>query len=449
MMVASVFTGCSQKENKSGEDTPAVTDAAPGTESGDKTIPGEYVGFDGIDPDTKAEVTIYRYYADADKVNMDAAIEKLSEKYPNLKINIEHRTDSDGTALKTWAAVGELPDIFENTSAEAYNSLKENGDLYCLDDAIKATGFYDLFTNGEVSQKSHTNADGHQYSMACEVNHVFELWYNRELFDGLGLQEPANYEEFKNCITVLKDAGKVPIALFGAEQWPGTALYSLACIAEGQAEGVEAVNDGKASISDDAYVRAAQKFAEIVDLGAFGTGALSTNYQQASEMMFNGQAGFFASGTWFWSTIEGDGYGDIIDWCNSNVFADADKAEDVKGMCVGGKIKEMQYSVNANPPSGLDPYTVALLLCEFEYYVRLNAAEAGNMTTVKGDFNFTGSKAYADFNDSYGGFKTFTTLTGDMSNGDFVEKLGNNVEMMVSDNYGGDEFINEMIANGY
>ncbi len=441
IIVFSMFTGCSQKESTSDEVTPAVTGTA--------AAQGEYVGFDGIDPNIKANVTIYRYYADADKVNMDAAIAKLAEKYPNLTINIEHRTDSDGTALKTWAAVGELPDIFENTSAEAYNTLKENGDLYYLDDAIKATGFYDLFTNGEVSQKGHTNADGHQYSMACEANHVFELWYNRELFHELGLQEPTNYDEFKNCITVLKDAGKVPIALFGAEQWPGTALYSLAAIAEGQTEGVEAVNDSKASMNDEAYARAAKKFAEIVDLGAFGTGSLSTNYQQASEMMFNGQAGFFASGTWFWSTIESDGYGDTIDWCNYNVFADADKAEEVKGMCVGGKIKEMQYSVNANPPSGLDPYTVALLLCEFEYYVRLNAAEAGNMTTVKGDFNFAGGEAYSDFNDNYGTFKTFTTLTGDMSNGDFVEKLGNNVEMMVSDNYDGDEFIQEMIASGY
>lgn len=458
LLLIATVTGCSQNNNtetNTGEsetvdlETNKETTSLSEAETSETAVKGEYVGFDGVDPDINAEITIYRYYADADKVCMDYAVDKLTEKYPNLKINIEHRTDSDGTAIKTWAAVGELPDIFENTSADAYNTLIENGDLYCLDDAISATGFYDLFTNGESSQQGHTNGDGHQYSMACEVNHVFELWYNKELFNELGISEPTNYEEFKSCITALKNAGKVPIALFGAEQWPATAIYSLACIAEGQPEGVDAINDGTAKITDEAYVRAAEKFAEITDLGAFGTGALSTNYQQAYEMMFSGEAGFFASGSWFWSSIEEAGVGDKIDWCNYNVFADEEVKEEVKGMCVGGEVKEMQYSVNANPPSGLDPNTVALLACEFEYYVRLCAAESGNMSTVIGDFEFKGSDSYSDFNDNYGTFKTFTAFTGDMTNGEFVSALGNAVEMVVSGNYNEQDLIDDLSSYGF
>lgn len=439
MMLCVIFlTGCGQNKG---------SDPESQTTTGAET--GEYVGFDGVDKDVQAEITIYRYYADRDKVDIDYAVQKLQDKYPGLKINIEHRTDSDGTAIKTWAAVGELPDIFEITSADTYHSLLDNNDLYCLDDAIKATGFYDLFTNGEISRASHTNADGKQYSMACEVNHIYQLWYNKDLFNELGLKEPTNYEEFKNCITVLKDAGKIPIALFGVEQWPGMALYSLASIAEGEAAGVEAVNDGDAKITEEPFTKAAGKLEEIVRLGAFGSGVLSTNYQQAYEMMFNSEAGFFASGSWFWSSIEESGMGDKVDWCNYNVFADDAVKEDIKGLCVGGKIKEMQYSVNANPPSGLDPYTVALLACEFEYYTRLGAAESGNMTTVDGDFEFNGSAGYADFNDSYGTFKNFTTLTGDMSNGEFVSDLGNAVEMMLSGNYNAKQFIDDLADRGY
>lgn len=441
-VVLTLCAGCGQKESKSLAENKVENTEETGKTAGEAGTGKEEKALEG-------ELTIYRYYADADKADMDYAVEKLQTKYPGLKINIEHRTDSDGTAIKTWAAVGELPDIFEITSADTYESLLNNGDLYCLDDAIASTGFYDLFTNGEVSKESHTNADGHQYSMACEVNHVFELWYNKELFEGLGLQEPTNYEEFKNCITVLKEAGKIPIALFGSEQWPGTALYSLACIAEGRPEGVEAVSDGTAKITEEAYIKGAEKLAEITELGAFGSGVLSTNYQQAYEMMFSGEAGFFASGSWFWSSIEEAGVGNRVDWCNYNVFADEDVKEEVKGMCVGGRTKEMQYSVNSNPPSGLEPYTVALLACEFEYYTRLHAAEAGNMTTVIGDYEFKGSDSYSDFNDSYGTFKTFTTLTGDMSNGEFVSDLGNAVEMMVSGNYDAREFIDDLAGCGY
>ena len=450
VMLALVLSGCPGKGAKV---EASVSVDSSGTAAGQGEAASvdrsAYVGFDGIDPGIEGEVTIYRYYAGADKVCMDYAVDKLAKKYPGLKINIEHRTDSDGTAIKTWAAVGELPDIFEITSFDAYESLMGNGDLYVMDDAIQATGFYDLFSNGPASQSDHTNKDGHQYSMACEVNHVLVLWYNSELFGELGLSEPTNYVEFKHTVEVLRNAGKVPIALFGAEQWPGAAFYSLAAIAEGKDEGVEAVNDGIANIKEDPYVRAAEKYAEIADMGGFGSGALSTNYQQAFEMMFNKQAGYFISGTWFWSTIEESNMGDKTDWCNYNVFADDAVKEEVQGKCVGGKIKEMQYSVNANPPSGLDPHDISLLACEFEYYVRLCAAEAGNMTTVLGDFEFNGSESYADFNRSYGNFKTFTTLTGDMSNGDFVSALGNAVEMLVTSNYSADEFIEDLESYGY
>jgi raffinose/stachyose/melibiose transport system substrate-binding protein len=439
------FVGCTKKnvqENK--VSVPATDNTA--TPTVDRSA---YVGFKGIDPAIKANVKIYRYYAGADKTCMDYAVKKLTEKYPGLHISIEHRSDSDGTAIKTWAAVGDLPDIFEITSSDSYKTLLDNDDLYCLDDAIKATGFYDLFSNGAVSQKAHTHSDGHQYSMADEVSHVFEIWYNKELFTQLGLTEPTNFEEFKNCIRVLKKAGKIPIALFGNEQWPGTALYSLACIAEGKDEGVEAINDGTAKITEEPFVKGAKKFAEIAKMGAFGSSALSTNYQQAFSMLFTGKAGFFVSGTWFWQTIENAKVGNKIDWCNYNVFADEKNKEAVKGKCVGGKIKEMQYSVNSNPPSGLDPYTVALLACEFEYYVRLCAAQAGDMTTVIGNFKFNGSESYTDFNANYGNFKTFTTLTGDMSNGAFVSALGNAVEMMVTGNYDAEKFISDLKSYGY
>lgn len=417
--------------------------------NGDGPVPGEYVGFDGVDTNLEAEITIYRHYADGDKANVDLAIEKMNKKYPNLVINIEHRADGDGTALKTWAAVGELPDIFENTAVDAYQSMLDNGDIYPLDDAVAATGFYDLFTNGKTSQEGHTNADGHQYSLACEADYVLCLWYNREVFEELSISEPTNYEEFKASITALKDAGKIPIALFGSEQWPAVAMYALATVAEGQYEGLDSLNDGTATMEDAAFKSAADKFQEIVDLGAFGTGALSTNYQQATEMLSTGMAGYMTNGSWFWVTTETDGFADTIDWCNYNVFADADVAEEVKGRMVGGQVREQYHSVNANPPSGLDPYLLSLLLCEFEYNFQLSNAESGNLSTVIGDFEFKGGEAYVDFKDNYSSFKSFTYLPGDMDNAELITYVNNAVEMMVTGNYTAEEFVQEMQERGF
>lgn len=408
--------------------------------------------FSSVDPAVEGEITIYIYYADASIPIIDAAVAKMGEKYPNLKINIEHRADSDGTALKTWAAVGELPDIINIPSADTYNTLLENGDLFALDDALAATGYYDAFVNGhELYEPAHVEpSDGKSYSFGNDVNNAFTVYYNVSLFNELGLTEPTNFEEFKHCITVLKDAGKIPIALFGAEQWPGMALYELACVAEGAYEASNAVNNGEVKYADnEAYKRAAEKFQEIVELGAFGTGALSTNASQAFELEATGEAGFVCNGSWHWSTIETDGYGDNTGWCHYNVFADADKAEEVKGHCVGGSINKHNLSVNANPPSGLDPEVVAELALEFDYLMKSAEGENGLRTTAIGDFQVTGSDSFVDFAETFDTFTTFTVWPQDMSDGNLVSSLGNAVEMMVSGNFTAEDFMAEMADCGY
>lgn len=420
-------------------------DAKPITMS-DGTV--DPFGYRFVDKNVKADLKVYRYYADSDKKNLDYAIAKMKEKYPNLKIDIEHRTDSDGSTLRTRAAVGELPDIFEINSADVYKTLKSDGTLYQVDKEVADTGFYDLFTNGASAKKARTADDGHQYGFGCEVSNLGELWYNKKLFADLGIKEPTNYEELKHTIEVLKKAGKVPVALFAAEKWPATSLLSLASIAEGQPMGLDAVNDGKAKITDDVYKKAANKLVEIANLGAFGKGALSTNYQQAYQMMYSGDAGYFFSGAWFFLTLEADKKANDIEYCKYNVFADDANKETVRWNALGGAQTEAKYSVNSKPPCGLDPAKVTYLGLEMEYWTRVSAGVSGGMTTIKGNFKFSGGQGYSEYNKDYSKYKTFTNFTGDLNNGDFVGAADNACEMVISGNYKtGDELIKDIASS--
>jgi|GEM_PF-1471680 len=457
IMLLTALAGCgnntsaeASKEETSAaaaDTTPEATTTAAEGGADTQNDTDDPFGYQYVDQEVTAVLSIYRYYADSDKENMDYAIARMEEKYPNLSFSIEHRTDSEGSTLRTWSAVGELPDIFEINSADVYQIFKDDGSLYILDDTVKATGFYDLFSNGAAAQEARTASDGHQYGFGCEVSNLGILCYNKELFEELNISEPTNYEEFKECITVLKDAGKIPVALFGAEKWPATSLYSLACIAEGQEQGLDAVNDKDAVITEEVYKRGADKFVEIANMGAFGKGALSTNYQQAYEMMYSGEAGFFFSGSWFFLTVESDGMGDKIDYCNYNVFADDAVKETVRWNALGGAQTEAKYSVNAEPPCGLDPETVSYLGLEFEYWTRVSAGVAGNMTSVIGDFAFSGSEGYKDYYENYGNYVTFTNFTGDLSNGSFVVAADNACEMVVSGNYKTSEELVDNIAD--
>ncbi len=406
--------------------------------------------FDLVDREIAGEISIYTYYADSDITYIDYAVAKMAEKYPNLKINIIHRADSDGTAIRTWAAVGELPDIFDCTNAETLDAVIANGDCYIMDDVLEKTGYYTLYSTGAANELKKTQADGHKYNVGVDAARVLTYYYNKTVFAELGLTEPTNFEEFKNCIVTLKEAGKIPVALFAAEQWPGMAQYELACVAEGAYGASTAVADGEARYEDDeAYLRAAKKLQEVVELGAFGTGALSTNASQAFELFASGQAGMLANHSRHWATIENDGYGDNVGWCHFNVYADADKAEEVSVHAVGGLPARIGgLCVNANPPSGLDPEVLGELMVEFSYYTSLCVAENGMMNTLLGDFPFNGCESYTDFYNNFKNYVTFTYFPWQLE-GQLCADLGNAVEMMVTGNYTAEEFIDEMVTCGY
>ena len=164
------------------------------------------------------ELTIYTYYADSAIAQVDRALEIMKETYPDLKINIEHRTDSDGSVLKTRAAVGELPDIFECTG-QLTDILIKSGDLAELDSAIEDAGFFDKYLDGNFDVKK--SPDGHFYAISSTVPECCEVFYNKEVFERLGLAEPKNYEEFKAVVEALNADGIIPLALFAQQKSPG------------------------------------------------------------------------------------------------------------------------------------------------------------------------------------------------------------------------------------
>ena len=191
-MVTSMLTACgtsAQTEKKESVTEEYAEDSLPEatgeTESAAEAVATDVTdpfGYDYVSQDVDADLTVYRYYADTDKTNLDYAINVMQQKYPNLTFTMEHRTDSDGSTLRTWAAVGELPDIFEINSAEVYQTLKEDGTLHVVDDEVENTKFYELFSNGDAAKEARTADDGHQYGFGCEASNLGELFYNKEPF---------------------------------------------------------------------------------------------------------------------------------------------------------------------------------------------------------------------------------------------------------------------------
>lgn len=290
----------------------------------------------------KREITIYTYYAESAKLAIDGALVEMQKLYPDIIFNIEHRSDADGSVLRTRAAVGELPDIMELTGAltETFVTSK---DILMLDDNMNKMGFLDKFIPNVLEGSKY--GDGHYYAIGPDVPENYMIFYNKSVFNELNLSAPTNFEEFKEVVTTLKGAGKIPLALFGAEQWPGLQLYDLAVLGSGNTNGIGALEADTTASADAAYITAAEKVLELVNLGLIGDGVFNTNSAQAMEMVKLGQAGMYSCGSWYLGDCAE--YGDEIDFFDYNPFCDTGSEEALRWYKSGGAPSAGGYGVSA------------------------------------------------------------------------------------------------------
>lgn len=260
--------------------------------------------------DEQITLTIYAQYSDDDtKIPYDYAVAELAKAYPNVTLELDIQAQDDGQKLQTYAATGNLPDIFQ-VGLSQINAFKESGNILELDDYVTSTGF------GDKLHPSATNLlwneDGHAYAFPYAGNELVLLYYNKALFEKYGVKVPETYSELKDAIEVFNSNDIIPLSIFAKEGWITTALYDVFATRMAPS-GIVALDQGAAKASDDAYATAAERIEELVGLGLIADGATNTNYDQAASLFYEGKAAMFLNGQW---EIEAStaALGENVDW---------------------------------------------------------------------------------------------------------------------------------------
>ncbi|MGI5958826.1 MAG: ABC transporter substrate-binding protein [Massiliimalia sp.] len=423
MLTATAFTGCGGSNDKN--------TSSGSTESSSGEVK------------TASELTLYAYYADSGIEQIDKTLEVMKDIYPDLTINIEHRTDSDGSVLKTRAAVGELPDMFECTG-QLTDILMESGDLAPLDDAMEEAGMFDKYLDGTFDAKKAS--DGHYYAVQSDIPQACLMFYNIEIFDQLGLTPPKNFDELKTVVQTLVDNDIIPVALFAQQKWPGLQMYDMAVVAEGQPLGLAGLQDGTAKITDEAYVNAANKVKELVDMGLIGKGALNTNASQAFELFSTGKAGMVVNGAWYFNDAALGGYGDNMGYCEFNPFADAGKEEEVQWTMSGGAAAPGGYAVSAK--GEYVEFSKQVLMTYIEEHDRV-CAQLGSLCMLKETVEPETPRAasYQAYADSMKNFVSTTPYEWSLNNQELIVALEDTSELLITGTYTADQFIEDLDAS--
>ncbi len=197
--------------------------------------------------------------------------------------------------LRIAVAGGQEPNMFYTWPAAAVlASYARGGSLRALDDAARQYGWTEELPELEVKRVSYR---GHMYAYPFEQDYML-VYYNKDLFQRLGIQVPRTYQEFQQNCETIKQAGLVPIAFGNRGKWPATNTlsYLLALVAGKQRQ--EEVLFGDTPWTNEAYVEAAQTFLDWADRGYFPRGFNGIDYGEANSLFTMGQAAMTVTGTW-------------------------------------------------------------------------------------------------------------------------------------------------------
>jgi raffinose/stachyose/melibiose transport system substrate-binding protein len=131
------------------------------------------------------------------------------------------------------------------------------------------------------------------------------VFYNRELFEEHGVEEPTTLDELTAAMDTFVDAGVTPLANAGAEYLAQQYVYQLALSGADRAW-VDAYQlyKGKTDFHDEAWVHAAETFADWVDKGYVSKDSTGAKAEQAGLDFIQGRTPILFSGSWWYGRFQ-------------------------------------------------------------------------------------------------------------------------------------------------
>lgn len=233
---------------------------------------------------------------------MRDTIELFQELHPDIEFELMDNTWGDQylTQITTLMATGRTPDVFATWTSGRMEPFVEAGRLYNLLPRLENDPeFYEFLQAGPLAS---TTFDGGVYAIPFNLNAEF-IYYNKQVFDKLGLSVPETWDDFLNIITVTAENGIIPIALGNAEIWTGTIPYMMFAERIGGLAAIEETMRGERQWTDPMFIEAGHLLQDLIRRGAFEPNVNGISPDEARGKFMAGQAALWINGTWEIGTL--------------------------------------------------------------------------------------------------------------------------------------------------
>lgn len=222
MLSLAVLVGCSNQDVNTDKKTDTATNDAKVEEKADDTKDKSKEDKDKKDDDKKeeskndsedekAEITFWHAMGGGQGEALESLVADFEKEHPNIKVNLQNQGnygDLNQILVATMQSPSDLPTITQAypdwmLQFEDANLVTDLTDMVKGEDGIE--DYDDILPGVREEIEQDGKIMGLPFNKSTEV-----LWYNKTLFDELGLEVPKTYDELKEVSKKIYEEKNIP-----------------------------------------------------------------------------------------------------------------------------------------------------------------------------------------------------------------------------------------------
>src|SRR5512139_4107486 len=246
---------------------------------------------------TEGQVEVFSWWTGGgEAAGLEAMIKVFNEQYPGVEFINAAVAGGAGTnaraVLATRLQAGDPPDSWQgHAGQELIGTYVAGEQIQPLNDLYEAQGWIDVMPETLIPLISQ---DGNIYSVPVNIHRANVLWYNPKILSDHDIEVPATIEEWFAAMDKLQAAGVQPLAL--GEQWTKMHLLETVLLGTLGADAYNGLWDGSTDWASPEVKTALDNYAKALTYA--NSDSTSLTWQDASQLVVNGDAAFNVMGDW-------------------------------------------------------------------------------------------------------------------------------------------------------
>ena len=227
------------------------------------------------------------------------AVDRYVADNPGVTVNVvPMQNDPFKTRIRTAIGAGDTPCIFPSWGGGPMIEYVNAGAMTDLTDYVMADGYNERFVPASFSNVTYNDSI---WGLPVENTAIAVLYYDKAIFESLGIEIPETWGELLEASQTLIDNGIAPFSLAGRSKWTSSMYYMyLVDRIAGPGTFAAAANREGGSFTDEPFVQAGEMIQELVRMGGFVEGFNGLDYDTGQSRMplYAGIAAMQLMGTW-------------------------------------------------------------------------------------------------------------------------------------------------------